>query len=105
MSGEAGGRNPDPHLDLHRTPRRRQYPGARAPVDSAQPIEDEERLPGPLRLDRGADPLKSAQQPLGQLAGLNRVGKRGIGDQDTGDLHTNVCSYRRTAKVKDPRKF
>ena len=80
MGDEAGGPNPDPHLHLHRSPGRRQHPGALAPVDPTQPIEGEERLPGPLRLDRSADPLKSAQQPLGQLPGLNRVAERGIGD-------------------------
>ena len=57
MSGEAGGRNPDPHLDLRRTPRHRQYPCALSPVDPTQPIEVKERLPDPLRLDCSTDPL------------------------------------------------
>jgi hypothetical protein len=80
VGGEAGGCNPNPHLRIRRSPRRSQHPSALSPVDSTQPIEGKKRLPRPLRLNRGADPLKSAQQQLGQLASFDWIGERGIRD-------------------------
>ena len=73
-------------------------------MDPTQPIEGKERLPEPLRLHCGADPLQSAQQQLGQLASSDWIGERGIRDQDTGDLQTNICSYKQSLEVKRPEK-
>ena len=75
-SGDPGRRHPDQHLRPDRTPRRRQYPGALAPVEPTQPAEREEDLPGPLRLDRGADPLQRPRHRLGQLRRLDRIVNR-----------------------------
>ena len=70
--GEAGRRHPDPHRHRRRPPRRRHHPGDLAAVDPAQPVDGEEGLPGPLRLDRGADPLQPPQPVLPELLGRQR---------------------------------
>ena len=61
-------------------------------MDPSQSIEDEERLPRPLGLNRRSDPLQPPQQPLGQLGGADLVGRGELGNQDTSNLHTNICS-------------
>ena len=73
-------------------------------MDPTQPIEGEERLPrpAPTRPQRRSSQVGAAAPR--QLTGPNRVGKRGIGNQDTGDFHTNVCSYMNWSRSREAVK-